>query len=223
VPWADFSNFNLFEQYSCAAYCPRNINKNGPLPLGTIVTCPQSYCPSVNSAATVMLGEFESSGITDVTGYIAADTTNKLIIVSFRGSSSILNWITDLQVELTDNDICSGCQAHLGFFDSWVEAQSEVIDSITTGFDLYPNYQLVVTGHSLGGAVATIAAAELRNGGYSVALVSLITVLPPCPIFSVIELLTLRIIVHLRISCGWKSSSCHVYQQPIWRQLSRNT
>jgi hypothetical protein len=54
-------------------------------------------------------------------------------------------------------------------------------------------------------------------------LVSLITVLPPCPIFSVIELLTLRIIVHLRISCGWKSSSCHVYQQPIWRQLSRNT
>ncbi|KAF8535882.1 Alpha/Beta hydrolase protein, partial [Trichophaea hybrida] len=130
---------------------------------GTTVTCSQSYCPSVSSAATVMLGEFESPGMTDIAGYIAADTTNKLIVVSFRGSSSFLNWITDLQVNLIDTDICSGCQAHLGFWGSWIEAQSEVLRAVTNGFGVYPNYQLVVTGHSLGGAVATIAVDILRT------------------------------------------------------------
>ena len=34
-----------------------------------------------------------------------------------------------------------------------------------------PDYSLVVVGHSLGGAIATFAAAQLRNAGYSAALV----------------------------------------------------
>jgi thioesterase domain-containing protein len=35
----------------------------------------------------------------------------------------------------------------------------------------FPNYKVVVTGHSLGGAVGTFAAAELRNEGINVDLV----------------------------------------------------
>lgn len=34
----------------------------------------------------------------------------------------------------------------------------------------FPDYQIVVTGHSLGAAIATLAAAQLRNSGYTVAL-----------------------------------------------------
>lgn len=36
----------------------------------------------------------------------------------------------------------------------------------------YPNYAIVSTGHSLGGAIATLAAAGLRTAGYGVSLVS---------------------------------------------------
>jgi pimeloyl-ACP methyl ester carboxylesterase len=35
---------------------------------------------------------------------------------------------------------------------------------------LFPHYAITVAGHSLGGAIATLAAAQLRNLGYSVAL-----------------------------------------------------
>jgi putative lipase involved disintegration of autophagic bodies len=35
----------------------------------------------------------------------------------------------------------------------------------------YPSYKIVATGHSLGGALATLAAAELRKAGYTIDLV----------------------------------------------------
>jgi putative lipase involved disintegration of autophagic bodies len=119
-----------------------------------------------------MLGRFESTGITDIAGYVVSDASKQLIIVSFRGTNSIANWITDFTPELVDNPVCSGCQSHLGFLTSWSEVADNVRSALTTGFNLYPNYDLVVTGHSLGGAVATLAAAQLRNWGYQLALVS---------------------------------------------------
>jgi alpha-beta hydrolase superfamily lysophospholipase len=33
-----------------------------------------------------------------------------------------------------------------------------------------PTYKIVTTGHSLGGAIATLAAADLRNSGYAVTM-----------------------------------------------------
>jgi alpha-beta hydrolase superfamily lysophospholipase len=35
---------------------------------------------------------------------------------------------------------------------------------------IYPSYEVTVVGHSLGGAIASLAAAQLRNSGFSVAL-----------------------------------------------------
>lgn len=36
--------------------------------------------------------------------------------------------------------------------------------------DANPTYQVVTTGHSLGGAIATLAAADMRSSGYAVKL-----------------------------------------------------
>jgi Lipase (class 3)/Lipase 3 N-terminal region len=182
VSLAEFGNFNLFEQYSAAAYCANNFDSSGTT--GATVTCPAGNCPLVQAATTFMLTEFTNPGITGVTGFVAADITNNLIVVSFRGSSSIRNWITNLQVELIDTDFCDGCQAHVGFLASWETARNQVLDAINIGAELYPSYQLVVTGHSLGAAIATLAAAELRNLGYDAVLVSLLAVLQRHPMLS---------------------------------------
>jgi predicted lipase len=107
---------------------------------------------------------------TDVAGYVAVDHTNKLIVVSFRGSTTIDAWITNFQFDTINTDICSGCTAHRGFWNSWVDARDRVTPAVKQASSTYPSYQITVVGHSLGGAIASLAAAQLRNSGLAAAL-----------------------------------------------------
>ena len=105
-----------------------------------------------------------------MTGFVATDTTNKLIVISFRGSRSVRNWLTNVQFPVKPTTICNNCSASTGFWDSWLEAQSTVLAAVTTGKQQYPDYKVVATGHSLGGALAGLAAGVLRSQGTSVDL-----------------------------------------------------
>ncbi|KIW13151.1 hypothetical protein PV08_08338 [Exophiala spinifera] len=66
--------------------------------------------------------------------------------------------------------ICSDCYAHSGFLDSWNSAKSIVQGAVDGAKQANPSYSIVSTGHSLGGALATLAAADLRNSGHNIAL-----------------------------------------------------
>jgi predicted lipase len=116
---------------------------------------------------------FHSVGLGDTQGFVALDHTNQLIVISFRGSQSIQNWISNLDVAMEPFSICSGCQAHSGFLDSWNSAKTIVQGAIDGAKSANPSYNIVATGHSLGAALATLAAADLRNSGYKMALVRL--------------------------------------------------
>lgn len=91
-------------------------------------------------------------------------------MISFRGSQTIDNWLTNLDFGLTTTNLCSGCTAHSGFWQSWLDAKDTVIPAVQTAVKQYPDYQVSVTGHSLGGGIAPLAAAQLRNQGFTVAL-----------------------------------------------------
>ena len=67
------------------------------------------------------------------------------------------------------------CQATQGFYGSWLEARYQVLPALKTAAALYPSYPLTVTGHSLGGAIATLAAADIRNQHYPSAPIDLYT------------------------------------------------
>lgn len=111
---------------------------------------------------------------------MAVDDKNKLIVLSFRGSVSLTNWVGNLNIDFV-NFLCTGCAVHNGFLDSWTASKDRVTRAIQQARTTYPGYAIVATGHSLGAAIATLAAADLRRGGVNIALVSLFCSLVFCP------------------------------------------
>ncbi|KAI9719240.1 MAG: hypothetical protein M1812_003570 [Candelaria pacifica] len=160
-----FARFNLAEQYAAAAYCPSN--NNSP---GNKLTCSSGNCPLVEAANTITSTEFQNSLVTDVTGYVAVDSTNNFIVVAFRGSESVRNYLADANFPATGTDICDGCTADAGFYNSWKEARSGVLAAVNTAIAANPSSSILVTGHSLGGAIANFAAAEIRKMGHPASL-----------------------------------------------------
>jgi predicted lipase len=108
-----------------------------------------------------------------VTGFVVVDSTNRKIVVSFRGSKSVRNWLANINFDAIPTDLCPACTVHQGFWKSWLEARPRILAAVKTAVAQNPGFSIVSSGHSLGGALATLCAANLRNDGYTVALVSL--------------------------------------------------
>lgn len=93
--------------------------------------------------------------------------SQKSIYVAFRGSTSISDWVNNLDAILTTYPKCSGCEVHKGFY----KAQQSVINYITDYVQAlrakFPTYEVVVTGHSLGAAMATLTTLDFMDKGIS--------------------------------------------------------
>ncbi|KAL2184262.1 alpha/beta-hydrolase [Thermothelomyces heterothallicus CBS 203.75] len=106
----------------------------------------------------------------------------KEIVVAFRGTYSIANTIVDLSTAPQEyvpypappgdgngdgnggGGKCHNCTVHMGFMASWRNAREVVIPALKAARERYPGYRVHLIGHSLGGAVAALAALELRLG-----------------------------------------------------------
>ncbi|MCJ1295019.1 hypothetical protein MMC34_006580 [Xylographa carneopallida] len=160
IPEKLFQDFRLMAAYAAAAYCPSN--NDSP---GTQVTCPTSNCPLVEAANATTMMEFEDTILTDDTGFIAVDEKNKMIILAFRGSDSWSNWAVNLEIIRVATGWCDDCDVHDGYWRSWHEIKDKIIPLLDKAVQKHLNYRVVITGHSLGAAIATIAAAEIRMIG----------------------------------------------------------
>lgn len=91
------------------------------------------------------------------------------------------NFIADIEFSLTPIDICTNCNGETGFWTSWTQARDGVLSAVKNTAATNPAYKIVSVGHSLGGAIAAYAAAELRNSGH---IVDLVSVVPALPLFN---------------------------------------
>lgn len=138
--------------------------------------------PNLELASTWNTGVLMS----DSCGYVAIDHGTEdgkekpSIIVAFRGTYSITNTVVDLSTvpqeyvpypDPSDGDKgretgteqrCTNCTVHMGFLESWRQARKLVMPVLKNVKARHPDYQIQLVGHSLGGAVACLAALELK-------------------------------------------------------------
>ncbi|KAJ5894397.1 hypothetical protein N7495_006088 [Penicillium taxi] len=121
--------------------------------------------------------------LSDSCGYIAVShpPAEKRIVVTFRGTYSFTNTIIDLSaypqsyVPYTGDDKedpgnetkCQNCTVHAGFMSSWLNTRPIVLPYVLAALEKYPDYEVTLVGHSLGGAVAALAGLEMRLKGWN--------------------------------------------------------
>ena len=97
----------------------------------------------------------------DTQGFVGYLSAQKKIYVVFRGSTSITDWLEDLSELLCSSDYCNGCSVHCGFQETEKKAFPLVLDAVLKVHSMFPDYSIVVTGHSLGAAVGTLVTLDL--------------------------------------------------------------
>lgn len=59
------------------------------------------------------------SSAANIQGYAAYYPKRNAIIVAYRGSVDVKNWMANLNTVVTSYPACSGCNVHLGFYNAY--------------------------------------------------------------------------------------------------------
>jgi len=134
------------------AYCPSGTNYMNLNFAGKADT--QDFVPTA---------QFSVADDDSILGFIGHQHSKSAIWVAYRGSSDIENWITNLDFIRMSYPLCNGCSVHEGFYTAMLKAIADIRSAVAQLHAAYPSYRIVVTGHSLGAALATLTALDLAQ------------------------------------------------------------
>lgn len=103
-----------------------------------------------------------TNDVTVASCFVAYFPRYNQILVSFRGSANIQNWIEDFNFELVPYSGCKGCEVHVGFLEDYRIIEEKINAKVGELLKAHPSATILATGHSLGGALSAIGGLRLR-------------------------------------------------------------
>lgn len=96
------------------------------------------------------------TGVSEIFGFIIQSESH--VIIAFRGTSTTTDWISDAMAsQVKCKFVDDAGQTHRGFTNIYRSARKSILSVLE---DLSPDKILTITGHSLGGALATLCALD---------------------------------------------------------------
>lgn len=139
--------------YSGAAYCDK----------GTLDswTCGEP-CTELGGLSNFLKVENE---VLDTFGFIGYNAKDNEVVLSFRGTNGadFLNWMTNIVYYRVQYADVPNTQVHSGFYTAYNAVSNVIINALRPLFTAHPDATFLLTGHSLGGALATFAALDIKR------------------------------------------------------------
>ncbi|KXN65555.1 alpha/beta-hydrolase [Conidiobolus coronatus NRRL 28638] len=138
--------------YASVAYCP----------LDTVVNWKCNTCDgSTRGTSDVVLF---NNDVSETYAYLAVNHYHKIIVISFRGTDGLGDWMGNLKVSMTSLNLpppYQDAKVHRGF-NTFVEGiVDELRYALSNALRMNPSYTVKFVGHSKGGALASIAAVKM--------------------------------------------------------------
>lgn len=178
---ADFnllSNLTRATVFSSIAYCsPTTLQQ---------FSC--SACTSNRNIVGTRVFTVATSSIQDVQGFVAVNPSQSLVVIAFRGTANNVNWANNIAgvfVEMTPPAglfpaASNGILVHSGFLNDYLSLRDQIQQQVTAAVAANPSFKVLFTGHSLGGAMATLATVDfLQHNVGRLPAVSLLTMGEP--------------------------------------------
>jgi len=151
----------VYARLAGAAYCPTETLRNW--------TC-GDFCDSISDVSAAKICEsYAHSSVAFAVQLPVSIGLQPRCVLSFRGSSNVQNWLDNLATWRADAslDDCDGCATHSGFLSIWMDMRNCVENALEAA-GCARGSDIAVTGHSLGAALAALAAFELDIKGWHV-------------------------------------------------------
>lgn len=172
-----YSDLVYYSYYAKLADC---VSKPGRLSVGVPFAqggCSVKFCQHERTLGAVITKIREAPEGETGSAIIVLDERNEEIVVAFRASTTVSDWLSDFMIRVVDYEPisqswnrnvpeCIGCKVHSGFYKDLGRISEDLVCDVLQLYAQYPAYKLSIVGFSLGAALATLTGIEFRARGF---------------------------------------------------------